>query len=98
MIWFKITRKKLTLNLAKTFSLIILDKDTGMQNNYWETVSSFCCPECGHLFLDSADTCSYCDGIQVQSGEDEKSLDHCDRNIVFDYEKYLFKMAFDEGL
>ncbi|MFC1811998.1 hypothetical protein ACFL03_04855 [Thermodesulfobacteriota bacterium] len=69
-----------------------------MQNNYWETVLSFCCPECGHLFLDSADTCSFCDGLPIYNCRDIKSLDYIDNRIMFDDEKDLFKMTFDDGL
>ena len=69
-----------------------------MQNNYGETVPSFCCPECGHLFLDSSDICPFCDGLPVYRRRDIKSPNHIDKHIMFDDEKYLFEMAFDDGL
>jgi hypothetical protein len=68
-----------------------------MQNNYGETVPSICCPECGHLFLDSSDICPFCEGLPVYHRRDIKSPNHIDKHIMFDDEKYLFEMAFDDG-
>ena len=67
-----------------------------MQNNYWETVSSICCPECGHLLEDSVDTCPFCNGLQISSCRDIKSLDQIENNILFDDEKYFVENTFDD--
>ena len=69
-----------------------------MQNNYWETALSFCCPECGHLFLDSADTCPFCDGLPIYHRREAKSLHRINNHITFDDEKYLLEMSFDDGV
>jgi hypothetical protein len=69
-----------------------------MQDYYWETVSSICCPECGHLFGDSVDTCPFCNDLQIYNCKDIKSLDQIDNNILFDDEKYFVEITFDDGL
>jgi len=69
-----------------------------MLNNYWETVSSFCCPECGHLLTDRSDHCPFCDNLQICSCKDVKSLVQFDSNILFDDEKYFVEITFDDGL
>lgn len=68
-----------------------------MKKNYWETVSSFCCPECGHLFLDGADMCRFCDGPQARLCGDIKSLDRIEGHMLFDDEKCFFEINFDDG-
>ena len=69
-----------------------------MQNNYWETASSFCCPECGHLFLDSVDDCPFCDGHQNCGHRYVKSLSQIKSSIMFDDERYLLEINFDDSL
>ena len=83
---------------GKTFSLIIFEKDVDMENNYWETVSGFCCPECGHLIVDIEGACSFCNGVPIYNRRDIKSLDQIGNTIGFDEEKCLFEITFDDGL
>ena len=67
-----------------------------MQNNYWETMSSNCCSECGHLLSDREDSCLFCDGNQAYNCTDIKSLEHIDNIILFDDEKYFDGINFDD--
>jgi len=70
--------------------------EADMQNNYWETGSSNCCHECGHLLSAREDACLFCDGNQTYNCTDIKSLDQIENNILFDDEKYFDDISFDD--
>ena len=68
-----------------------------MKKNCWKTASSFCCPECGHLYFDSADACRFCDRPPTHHRSDLKTLDRIESGIMFDDEKCFFEINLDDG-
>jgi hypothetical protein len=71
--------------------------EVDMQNNYWETASSVCCPECGHLFPDRTEICPFCDGPHIYNCAEIKSLDQIGNTILFEDEKYFVEITFGDG-